>query len=124
MDIWEMANAAPYFSVTRGGPCSVDAKQRENVIVDCTHPATLLRRELYMPGWSVSVNGAKAVPVEQDGIFQSTALTAGSSQAHFKFIPPHEGIGVAAFLVGVAGFWWQLAVLLRCYRLKEFPALQ
>ena len=108
MDIWELQTAAPYFEVTRGGPCSLQATQRENVAVVCTHPAMLRRRELYMPGWSVAVNGGKAVPVQPDGIFESMALGAGSSRAHFRFVPPHEGIGWAACFAGLGGLLWQL----------------
>ena len=107
MDIWELPNPAPYFEVTKGGPCTVQASEREVVTVDCVHPAKLMRRELYMPGWSVSINGTKSVPVEQDGIFESTALTAGRNLAHFNFVPPHEGIALAAALVGIAGLLWQ-----------------
>ena len=112
MDIWELPDPAAYFEVTQGGPCTLQEMQREQVTVNCTYPAKLRRRELYMPGWRVSVDGAKAVPVEQDGIFESTGLAAGSSRLRFRFVPPHEGIGWLACFAGLGGLLWQAVVLL------------
>ena len=113
MDLWELPNPAAYFEVTKGGPCTVQASAREVVTVDCTQAATLRRRELYMPGWSVSINGAKPVPVEQDGIFEATRLAAGRSQARFDFVPPHEGMALAAALVGMVGLLCELFLVIR-----------
>jgi hypothetical protein len=112
MDIWELKNYAPYFEVTSGGPCVMQASQRERVTADCASAATLRRRELFMPGWDATVNG-KSGPVQQDGIFESIDLAAGHSQARFDFVPPHEGIGWAGCSVGLAGFLWQIVLVLR-----------
>ncbi len=113
MDIWKLQNVAPYFEVTSGGPCTLQSVAREKVMADCTAPATLRRRELYMPGWSASVNGAKKLPVKQDGIFESTTLVAGHNQVSFSFLPPHEGFGIAACFVGLGGLLWQLFLVIR-----------
>ncbi|MGD0178476.1 MAG: hypothetical protein ABSC15_01580 [Terriglobales bacterium] len=115
MDIWELPNPAPYFQVIQGGPCTVSTTQREDVTAECAAPATLLRRELYMPGWRVSVNRALAAAVWQDGLFQSAALPAGHSQVRYHFAPPYIEFGWAASLLGMGGLIWQL-ILIGRYR--------
>lgn len=108
MDIWEVPEPAPYYQVVQGGPCSLATEQREDVTAVCSSPASLRRRELYMPGWNVRNNGAAVQPVQQDGIFQATPLAAGLSKVHFNFTPPHMEIGWAACLTGLVGLLWQL----------------
>jgi len=107
MDIWELPNPAPYFQVIQGGPCSFLTTQRENVTAECVAPATLLRRELYMPGWRVTVNGA-ATAVQQDDIFQSAALPAGHVQVRYHFAPAYVEFGWAASVIGTLGLIWQV----------------
>jgi uncharacterized membrane protein YfhO len=67
------------------------------MVAQCTHAATLLRRELYVPGWSVRVNGADVPLVEQD-IFQAVDLPAGESSVEFTYAPP--GIAWAWLMAG------------------------
>ncbi len=110
MDIWELPNSASYFQVIHGGPCTLSTMLRENVTAECATPATLLRRELYMPGWRVSVN-RMAAAVQQNGIFQSAILPVGRSQVRYHFAPPHVEFGWVASLVGMAGFLWQVIVI-------------
>jgi hypothetical protein len=113
MDIWEVSDPAPYFEVIQGGPCNLAAGQREDVTAVCSSPAKLRRRELYMPGWSVKNHGAPVQRVQQDGIFQVTALPAGSSSVYFHFSPPYIEIGWTASLAGLAGLLWQLFRIVR-----------
>jgi hypothetical protein len=112
MDIWELPHPAPYFEVTSGGPCVLQASQRERVTADCERAATLRRRELFMPGWAATVNG-KSGPVQQDGIFEAATLQAGQNEADFKFVPAHERFAMIASIAGLTGLFWQLAVILR-----------
>ena len=111
MDIWELPHPAPYFQVMRGGPCTLLSMQREDVTLECVAPATLLRRELYMPGWRVALNGGPAEAVQQDGIFQSATLPAGRSQMRYHFAPPYVEFGWAASLIGIGGLIWQLVLI-------------
>ena len=113
MEIWELPNPAPYFQVVQGGPCTLAKMGREDLTAECNAPATLLRRELYMPGWSVTVNGAAAAPVRQNGIFQSAPLPAGHSHTLYHFVPPYMEFGWAASLLGIAGLLWQLILIAR-----------
>jgi hypothetical protein len=108
MDIWEVPEPAPYFEVMQGGPCTLATEQRENVNAECSSPAKLRRRELYMPGWNVRNNGAAIEAVQQDGIFQATTLPAGQSKVHYNFTPPHMEIGWVACVTGLVGLFWQL----------------
>ena len=111
MDIWELPNPAPYFQVIQGGPCTFLSVQREEVTAECAAPATLLRRELYMPGWRVKVKATPATSVQQDGLFQSAALPAGHSQVRYHFAPPYVEFGWAASLIGMAGLLWQVILI-------------
>jgi dolichol kinase len=111
MDIWELPNPAPYFQVIQGGPCTLSTEQREDVTAECAAPATLLRRELYMPGWRVKVNDTPATSVQQDGLFQSAALPAGRGQVRYHFAPPYVEFGWAASLIGMAGLLWQVVLI-------------
>ncbi len=113
MEIWEMPNPAPYFQVVQGGPCTLVNMRREQVSAECLTPATLTRRELYMPGWTVTVNGAAAAPVRQNGIFQSAALPAGRSHTRYRFVPPYMEFGWTASLLGIAALLWQLIAIAR-----------
>lgn len=111
MDIWELPNPAPYFQVIQGGPCALLTMQRENLTAECAAPATLIRRELFMPGWRVTVNGTAVAAVQQSGIFQSTALPVGRSHVQYRFTPPYVEFGWAASIVGIAGLAWQAMLL-------------
>lgn len=103
MDIYEVPGPAPYLSVT-GGPCALLVQDRTRLHASCGSAATLLRRELMMPGWTVRINEVTGVP-EQAGPFQAVALLAGDSQVEFRYRPP----GMAAFMALFALGW--LAVL-------------
>ena len=111
MDIWELPNPAPYFQVIQGGPCTFSNTQREEVTAECVAPATLLRRELYMPGWRVAVNNTAAAAVQQDGIFQSASLPVGRSQVRYHFAPPYVEFGWAVSMLGMTGLIWQVILI-------------
>jgi hypothetical protein len=111
LDIWELPNPAPYFQVIQGGPCTLSTMRRADVTAECTAPATLVRRELYMPGWRVAVNGKAPAAVEQEGIFQSDALPAGHNQVRYYFTPPAVEFGWAAAAAGMAGLIGQFILL-------------
>ncbi len=88
MDIFELNNPKPYFDTAQAN-CSLDSATREYVTVNCQAPDTLIRRELFFPGWQAYINGLPAQVNEYDGLFQSVALTAGRSEVKFSFVPPY-----------------------------------
>jgi uncharacterized membrane protein YfhO len=69
----------------------------------CAKPATLLRRELYYPGWRATIAGTP-VPITQAGIFQRIQLPAGLSDIGFSYMPP--GTPRNCTLALVAAFVW------------------
>lgn len=99
--IFRIPGADPLFQ-TMGGRCGVRAGSPDTVTVDCTGPATLVRRVLDEPGWR-AVSDGKALPVSSyQEAFQSVALPAGHSTVTFSFQPPHLPLGEAAWLAGWA----------------------
>jgi len=121
MDIWELPYFAPYFQVIQGDSCKFSAIQREDVTLDCAAPATLLRRELYMPGWTFKVNGKPAGAVQSDGLFQSATLPAGRSHVQYNFSPPYITLGWIATVLGLAGLLWQIIRIKLDSRKVEVP---
>lgn len=119
MEIWQLPNPAPYFEVIHGGPCTLANMQRESLVADCQSPATLMRRELFMPGWSAVVNGKTVEPQQQNTIFQSISLPAGRSNPRYRFVPPHMGLGWLLCAAGLTGLLWQVVLI---GRQKSIPA--
>ncbi len=118
IDIWEFPNPASYFQIIAGGPCVLSVLQRENLVADCSSAATLVRRELYMPGWHVAIN-RKHGEVMQDGLFESANLPAGRAQIQFSFAPPYVEFGWIGCCMGITGLLWQLILIARSGRLKQ-----
>ncbi|MGH3266047.1 MAG: hypothetical protein ACRDNS_29100, partial [Trebonia sp.] len=72
-----------------------------SVVVDCSHPATLVRRELDMAGWSATA-GSRPLAVHRHGpLFQSVTLGPGRAVVRFSFLPPHEEAALWALVAGL-----------------------
>jgi hypothetical protein len=98
-DIYRVPSPGSLYKV--GGPgCTVLADSLSKATVTCSSPRTLTRRELYMRGWSATVNGG-AVSLEAHGDFQQVRLAAGRSTVVFSFTPPFMGPALVAFLAGL-----------------------
>jgi hypothetical protein len=115
MDIYQVADTADYFGV-RGGACSAAPEGRMVVRTDCTAPGSLVRRELFFPGWRARVNGVDAKIDVADGIFQSVAVPDGMAEVRFAYAPPFIGWAYAAFGLGVLGVMVEKG---RCSFLKK-----
>ena len=102
MNIYALPAPAPYFEV-RGGPCDLTPMGRREIRTDCQATATLIRRELFFPGWHAEMNGT-AVPISQfDQIVQAVQLAPGQQEVRFTYAPPHIGWAYAAFVAGAIG---------------------
>jgi hypothetical protein len=102
LTIWRLPHPQPYFSVI-GGPCRLSEATRHAVNAACSAPAKLVRRELYMPGWTATEGGV-SVPVRRHAdILQSVALPKGRARVVFSFVPPHMRLAALAFILGWAG---------------------
>ena len=106
MNIWELPHPAPYYTILHGD-CSLTEQTRETVVAQCHTPSTLLRRELYMPGWSATVNGSNMAVSAHEEIFQTVPLGAGKNMVRFHFAPPYVDYAWIAFVLGLAGLLWQ-----------------
>jgi len=106
LDIWELPHPAPYYTVLHGN-CSLSKETRDAVVAQCSTPSTLLRRELYMPGWSATVNGSSVAVSAHDEIFQTIPLGIGENVVHFQFSPPYIDYAWIALFLGLIGLLWQ-----------------
>ncbi len=98
--IFELPAPVPLFSVVGGG-CSVRTTGVDAASVICRSPHTLVRRELYMAGWSAEVNGVSRPVAAYSGAFQKVTVPAGTSSVVFNFTPPHADLAWLGFLLGV-----------------------
>jgi hypothetical protein len=98
--IFELPSPSPYFE-SPSGDCKLVAEEREKVTADCARAATLVRRELFHPGWTARV-GDNEVPIaEHARVFQSIDLPAGKSDIRFRYAPPYVGWAWLAALAGL-----------------------
>ena len=99
LDLFELPAPAPYYEA---GACTLTAQTRETLHAECPAPASLIRRELFFPGWRATVNG-NTMPIAASGIFETIALPAGDSDIAFRFEPPFGraciGLSVAGLLI-------------------------
>ena len=105
-DIWELPHPAPYYTVLNG-QCTLSGETLNSIEAHCATPATLLRRELFMPGWTATVDGASAPVSAHEKIFQVVHLPAGNNLVHFHFSPPNINYAWIAFVLGLVGLLWQ-----------------
>ena len=104
--IYQLAGAAPYASASLDG-CKLVIESRQNFTADCPAPASLLRRELFYPGWHARINGVEEEVTAGSSIFQSVALPAGPARIHFYYRPEHIRLSVLIALLGL-GLWLAL----------------
>jgi hypothetical protein len=97
-DIYRVAGAARYFSAAG---CTSRSSDRSSVTVICPRPATLVRRETEMPGWSATIDGSGTPIRTADGLFQSVTVPAGTHTIQFSFSPPYILWGYLAFVAGL-----------------------
>jgi hypothetical protein len=97
--IYEMPNPRPFFS-TSSSSCTVSSTNDNVASVNCsTAGATLLRAELSMNGWKVTVNGKPATITTIDGVYQQISLPKGHSTVEYSFFPVHERYAILAGLL-------------------------
>ena len=99
--IWELPASSPIFTATNG--CTVHAAGAAGVTVDCAHSAVVTRRELYLAGWSVEVDGRPATIFHGSSqlgrALEKVRVPAGRSTLVFSYLPPYEGPALAALVV-------------------------
>ena len=103
MQIYQLPNPAPYAQASIDA-CDLVILNRQFMQSNCPQPASLLRRELYYPGWQARVNGAPAAIQPAAGILQQIALPAGPATIRFSYLPSHTHLSCAVALLA-ALFW-------------------
>jgi hypothetical protein len=127
VEIWELPNAAPLFSVKPASPfwdaaCVVIWTGDDQATTSCPQASTLVRREQYLPGWTATIehrSGGRVsqtvVPVREDtsgppGLFQAVDLPAGTATVRFAYLPAHEDLAAVGAVVAVAVLLGSLVV--------------
>jgi hypothetical protein len=96
--IYHLSGARPYF--TADG-CRVRSADRQRATVACTTPATLIRRETDLPGWTATIDGRTGHIGRAEHLFQTVTVPAGTHQIEFSYAPPGILWAGLAFLAGL-----------------------
>lgn len=98
--IYELPSPVSLYTVSTPR-CRITTEGISRAVVTCAHPSALVRRELYMSGWSAEING-KSVHITNEESLQRVNLPAGRSVVTFTFLPPHMWFAVLAFLIALS----------------------
>ncbi|MGP8248825.1 MAG: hypothetical protein ACLQNU_02645 [Candidatus Dormibacteria bacterium] len=106
--IYRLPHPRPFYQ-SESDLCKVRAVNDVVADVDCTAPGTILRREMYFPGWAATAAGRSLSIQRADSIFQAVHVPAGQSTVRFDYQPPYSNAGLVAggaglvLLVGLIG---------------------
>jgi hypothetical protein len=100
-EVYQLPDPTPFFR-TSGAACVVTDQSSSEVKATCSGRATLTRQELYMPGWTATVNGKGTAISERNDLVQSVPLGKGTDLVVFRYEPPHIVWGYLGFVIGVA----------------------
>jgi len=99
--VYQLANPKPYFQAVGSSCLLISTSSRDTINTKCSEPSTIIRRELYAPGWTATSNG-KTVPVSKSGaLFQQIVVPKGRASVTFNYTPPHIALAYVAFGLGV-----------------------
>ncbi len=101
MSIYELPGPARYFSAR---DCQIRVQSRTELDAVCRAPATLIRQELAVPGWTALVNQDRLSPGLMAPLFQSIPLPAGPSHIVFRYLPPGTPYFTGLFILGLLFF--------------------
>lgn len=90
MAIYKLSDYKPYFELLgSNSSCSINEISRTEVVANCSQSDTLIRRELFFPGWKASINGKDVKISIYKEIFQTINLNRGKNIIRFKYSPPN-----------------------------------
>ena len=98
--VYEVTTAKPY---EEAAGCRVYTMSWDEAQTDCPRPSALVRRELFYPGWSATINGSRLEPTASD-LFQKVPLPAGHATIEFSFRPEHAEVAVVIWIVSMLLF--------------------
>ncbi len=82
--VFELPNAKAYASAPG---CRATTLSHDRFDLECDAPSRLIRREVWMQGWTARVNGARASVQLEDDAFQAVDVPAGRSSLSFRYEP-------------------------------------
>ncbi len=94
--VFELPGAHAYASAPG---CRIEAQSHEHMQADCERPARLTRLEVFMAGWTASVNGVPTAVTPFDDTFQTIDLPAGRSVIDFAYAP--TGVRPALWIAAI-----------------------
>jgi hypothetical protein len=97
--IYRLSNTVPYASSPDAG-CKVEIISRQALHSSCSAQGSVIRREMYFPGWSATVNGT-AAEVSRSGLFQSITVPEGDADIIFSYAPPHVRFAFVVAMLAV-----------------------
>jgi hypothetical protein len=98
--IYALPDPAPYFQVVQGD-CNFQVQSRTSIVTNCTKPSVILRRELFMPGWTANVDGQTVNAAAYGPLFESYKIPAGNHKVTFSYVPKHTSLAFLGLLVGI-----------------------
>ncbi len=98
--VYQLANPKPYFQ-DLSGICKVLPKSRDTLDINCSRSSSILRRELYAPGWTAKINNIKEPVYKSGPLFQEIAVPKGHNIVKFNYTPPHMIFAYVAFGIGI-----------------------
>lgn len=102
VSIHHLGGAVPY---TESAGCRIETFTDKSFETFCPSAGSMLRRELFFPGWRVSVNGEMSeISKDGEGLFQVVQLPVGHSHVEFFYAPPYRRGIYLVFLLGLLGF--------------------
>jgi hypothetical protein len=99
IDVHELSGTSSYFEAPAN--CLIEPVSRTRVVAHSTGDTTLIRRELYFPGWTASVNGKPVAIEPYKELLQSLKLPAGRSEVVFNYAPPNLNWCLLAMAIGL-----------------------
>lgn len=101
--IYQLPRTSSMYTV-RSGNCQLSQATLESVVADCQKTTVIVRRELFMPGWSALADGKPLSLNAMKGNgdpFQLVTVPSGKQTVSFTFLPPHEKLAGLALLIGL-----------------------
>ena len=111
VEIYRLPHAAPFEAVTKPD-CQLLRGQVDLAVVHCNHAGVLVRRELYMGGWTATESRRQVHISPYESVFQKVSVGPGKTTVAFSFAPPYLavaevalGFGLMILVLEVVGAW-------------------
>lgn len=100
LTIYQLPNPSA-FAATSDPSCNLKIISPQHFSSDCGHSATLIRRELFFPGWRAHINNRESLITRGDNIFEQVNLPAGPADIRFTYMPLHTRTASALALISL-----------------------